>query len=99
MQMTQILEDCGFQINEVHLFERPTPLPNGFHVWLQTFAGAFLDRLPSSADRAKVLLETADAWESEYRQTHTDGMQQSSRQEHVLDYVRLRFQAVKPVAA
>jgi trans-aconitate methyltransferase len=80
----RLLEEAGFRVASIELIPRPTPLPDGMEIWLNTFRNGVLDLLPA-ADRAVALAETiallrpilADA----------DG-------NWTADYVRLRFSAV-----
>ena len=41
-QYRRVLESCGFTVDDIRLFLRPTPLPTGMEGWLQTFGGAVL---------------------------------------------------------
>jgi trans-aconitate methyltransferase len=82
----QRLESGGFRVREIRLFPRPTPLPGDIVAWLEVFAGSFLAPLPE-AERpgflAEVRAELAPALRG------PDGV-------WTVDYVRLRFSAVKP---
>ncbi len=80
------LEHQGFQVEEITLTLRPTPLSSGMAAWLQTFRSSVLDLLPQE-DRARaieqivallkpVLCDHAGHWTA--------------------DYVRLRFLARRP---
>ena len=80
------LEATGFEIEAVELFERPTPLPTSFGDWIDTFANVLLAGLDASA-RSELEQEAEAAGEQILRQP--DGT-------WVLDYVRLRFIAIKP---
>jgi SAM-dependent methyltransferase len=40
------LENHYFQVDDVLLFPRPTPLPTGMNGWLQTFAGSLFSTIP-----------------------------------------------------
>ncbi|KPQ06230.1 MAG: Methylase involved in ubiquinone/menaquinone biosynthesis [Rhodobacteraceae bacterium HLUCCA12] len=80
------LETAGFQVEEIILFSRPTPLEAGMRGWLDTFAGAFLQDLPGDVQHViktdterrltSSLLDPEEGW--------------------IADYVRLRFHAVRP---
>lgn len=83
-EQTARLESCGFRVNLCQLIPRPTPLPGPLDEWLENFAGAFLNLFPES-ERAAVISETAEACKPELL---NDGVWS-------VDYVRLRFMAVK----
>jgi SAM-dependent methyltransferase len=80
------LEAAGFAVVSVEVFDRPTALPGDITAWLETFAGAFRSAVPEAARAAMF---------AELRQTllpvllKPDGI-------WWVDYVRLRFHAVKP---
>jgi trans-aconitate methyltransferase len=76
----------GFHVRSAVLIPRPTPLPTGISGWLSTFADPFLADMPG-LDRAGLMTEVA-ALLAPALQTDTG--------EWVADYVRLRFEAVKP---
>jgi trans-aconitate methyltransferase len=78
----------GFHVRSAVLIPRPTPLPTGISGWLSTFADPFLAGMPG-LDRAELLTEVA-ALLAPALQTDTG--------EWVADYVRLRFEALKPPA-
>ena len=81
----RLLEAHGFEIAEIRLFPRPTPVPGTLTEWLHTFAASFLDPLDSATRRqveAEVSAATAPALRG------TDGA-------WTVDYVRLRFRAVR----
>lgn len=68
------------------LIPRPTPLPaSGLAGWLETFAFAFLDALPSSVDRRAVTDEVCRRLEVDMKHD----------EQWTLMYVRLRFKAWK----
>ena len=68
------------------LIERPTPLPGRLGDWLETFAEPFLFLAPE-AEHPDLIAEVEDALADTLR--HSDGG-------WFVDYVRLRFRAVKP---
>ena len=82
-----LLEDAGFVVESIELFERPTPLPGDVGGWVSTFAKDFLasfdaenreDFVNDVIEYCKPMLMQADGtW--------------------VADYVRLRFSATKPL--
>lgn len=82
-----LLEEHGFVVHKCALISRPTPLETDLMEWLRVFSGAFLDVLPSD-DHEAFLHEVAG-----YCQ---DVLRDEAGQWHV-DYVRLRFHAVKQV--
>ena len=79
----------GFRVERIELIPRPTPLPTDIAGWLETFAGPFTSAVPEQ-DRAAFLDEVEDALEPKLRQA--DGT-------WFVDYVRLRFAAVKTAPA
>lgn len=80
-----LLEDHGFQVTEIRLFPRPTPLPGPLSQWMDTFAATFLDGL-NPATRQAVVDEVSQR--TALRLCSPDGL-------WTVDYVRLRFRAVK----
>lgn len=83
------LERRGFRIVSIEHFDRPTPIPGRLGDWLETFGESFLAAVPE-AERPAL----KDAVEARTRGIlHADG-----EGWHV-DYVRLRFHAVKPTEA
>jgi SAM-dependent methyltransferase len=82
----QKLEAAGFVVTSIERFPRLTPLPGDVGDWLETFAGSFLGVFPDD-ERTEVIAELRELlWP---RLLNGDGV-------WVLDYVRLRFAAVKP---
>ncbi len=80
------LESTGFRVTFLKLFERPTPLPTSLGDWLDTFATGLLAGLdPAARSEIKAAAEAAAA----PLLKRTDGT-------WVLDYVRIRFVAIKP---
>lgn len=80
------LERHGFRVEQIKLFERPTRLPGPLADWLATFAQSFLEPLTEATREAVVSgLETDLA----PKLKGPDGV-------WTVDYVRLRFRAVKP---
>lgn len=83
---TADLEATGFQITSVERFERPTVLPSSFGDWIDTFGNVLLAGLDNAAcSEIKAAAEAA----AEQTLRQPDGT-------WVLDYVRLRFIAIKP---
>ncbi|TAA37033.1 class I SAM-dependent methyltransferase [Pseudoxanthomonas winnipegensis] len=77
------LAQHGFEVAQIALIPRPTPLPTGIAGWLQTFADPFLSGLNADT-RGRVLADT----EALLRPALCD----AAGQWHA-DYVRLRFSA------
>lgn len=77
------LAEHGFQVDQIALIPRPTPLPTGIGGWLRTFADPFLAQVDAGT-RKRVLADT----ETLLRPALCD----ASGQWHA-DYVRLRFSA------
>lgn len=75
----------GFEVDQIALIPRPTPLPTGIAGWLQTFADPFLTGVDADT-HARVLADT----EALLRPALCD----AAGQWHA-DYVRLRFSARK----
>ena len=83
------LEAQGFVVNAITLIPRPTPLPGSLVAWLETFAQSFLASF-SPAERSAFLMEV----EERCRPTLCD-----AEGKWTVDYVRLRFSAMKPTSA
>ena len=82
-----LLEEAGFDVVLMQLFDRPTPLddcPNGVADWLRMFGGAFLAAVPARR-RAHV--------QERVNELTRPLLQHEGR--WVADYRRLRFVAVK----
>ena len=77
------LEAHGFQVDDILLFPRPTPLPTGIEGWLETFASPFLQGLTTDERRIAV-----DEIVELLRPVMCDG-----DGAWTADYVRLRFKA------
>lgn len=83
--MATHLEAAGFVIDMLESFPRPTVLPGDISDWFATFAGAFLDDLPTQLRQAVI----ADARELLAAELCSAGT-------WTLDYVRLRFRCHLP---
>jgi trans-aconitate methyltransferase len=81
------LERRGFAVASIDLIPRPTPLPGRLADWLDTFAESFLAAVPAP-ERGAV----KDEVEATLRATLCD-----ASGVWTVDYVRLRFAAVKPL--
>ncbi|MGF1609495.1 MAG: class I SAM-dependent methyltransferase [Kiloniellales bacterium] len=86
VEQRALLEARGFMVRSIELFDRPTPLPGEMADWLEVFARVFLGSVPED-ERTALLAEVGEAlrpalWDAERGWT--------------ADYVRLRFEAVKP---
>lgn len=85
-QYRRELVAAGFEVHKIDLFPRPTVLPGDLIAWLETFAGTFTNRLEAS-DRPRFLAEIREACAPTL--LHPDGR-------WTVDYVRLRFSAIRP---
>lgn len=81
----KLLEARGFRVEEIAIIPRPTPLPGDFGGWLDTFADSFLASLEPE-QRPKVRSEVVEL---------AQPMLQADDGTWILDYVRLRFKAVR----
>ena len=79
------LEAAGFAAEEIALFPRPTPLPGDIGAWIEIFCAGSLARL-GDTERQPFIAELREALTAHLRQP--DGS-------WIVDYVRLRFAAVK----
>ena len=82
-EYSAILEGAGFEVVEIGLYPRPTPLATGMAAWLQTFRKPFFDQFRGD-ERAAVLSEVEEL----LRPCLCDSNGRWSA-----DYVRLRFAA------
>ena len=80
------LEKAGFSVRRIELEARPTPLPSGLEGWLKTFRPAFFKPFPHTEQQAMVDYIT--------ELLRPSLMSEDGR--WLADYVRLRFEAVKP---
>ncbi|AKF09122.1 class I SAM-dependent methyltransferase [Sandaracinus amylolyticus] len=80
------LERAGFEVRDVALFPRPTPLPGDVIGWLETFAQRFTGVLPEPERRAYL---------EEVRARVEPALRDASGA-WTADYVRLRFAAFVP---
>lgn len=83
-QYTLMLERAGFEVIEIGLIPRPTPLPTGIRGWLAAFGNPFVEGL-ATEDRDRVLDLAVELLAPSLRDR--DGNWSA-------DYVRLRFSAV-----
>jgi len=82
-----VLQDAGFDVESAELIDRPTPLPGDVADWLHTFAEAFLNLLQA---------EDQPAFIEEVRAALAPKLL-SAEGTWTVDYVRLRFAAVRTV--
>ncbi|MCW5698497.1 MAG: methyltransferase domain-containing protein [Rhodospirillales bacterium] len=87
-EFRHLLEEGGFRAEMVDLIPRPTPLPGDIAGWLETFAETFLKQVPER-DRDTLIAEIRSLLAPKLRAA--DGT-------WTVDYVRLRFSAVKEAA-
>jgi trans-aconitate methyltransferase len=80
------LQRQGFQVEQITLTPRATPLPSGMAEWLQTFRSSVLGQLPA-AERPTAIEETVGLLKPVL--CDRDG-------NWTADYVRLRFRARRP---
>jgi SAM-dependent methyltransferase len=80
------LRKAGFVISYISLFPRPTPLPGDVIPWLETFGENFLRILPA-VQRPGYLEEVREVVRPKLSDASGNW---------TLDYVRLRFAALKP---
>jgi hypothetical protein len=80
------LEIGGFEVMQIALIPRPTPLPTGVRGWLETFANPFTQVLPEG-DRSAFLDTVINTVEPQLC---------DAAGQWTADYVRLRFVAKKP---
>jgi trans-aconitate methyltransferase len=80
----RLLAEAGFRVEWMELIPRPTPLPDGMEVWLNTFRNGVLDLLQAE-DRATAVRETV---------TLLRPILADAEGNWTADYVRLRFHAV-----
>jgi SAM-dependent methyltransferase len=78
----------GFLVRTIALIPRPTPLPGDLGGWLETFAQSFMAPVPI-VERTAFLAEVADLCRSMLCDAHGHW---------IVDYVRLRFAATRPVS-
>jgi trans-aconitate methyltransferase len=79
------LERAGFRVDSIILVPRPTPLPGDITAWLETFAQSFFHGFSTDA-RAEYLQEVSATLAPRLRDRAGTW---------IVDYVRLRFAAVK----
>jgi SAM-dependent methyltransferase len=84
-EQSQRLEKRGFAIQNITLFDRPTPLPSDIGDWLDTFAESYIGML-SKDTRLQVVADVVE----QLRPVLVD-----ESGTWIADYVRLRFHAVR----
>jgi len=80
------LERQGFQVEQITLTPRPTPLPSGMTEWLQTFRQSLFAQLPV-AERPAAIEQVV---------TLLKPVLCDAEGKWTADYVRLRFVAHRP---
>ncbi|MGM0631838.1 MAG: class I SAM-dependent methyltransferase [Pseudomonadota bacterium] len=85
-QYEEMLNEAGFDVRDITLFPRPTPLPGDVGGWLRTFAQPYTSLLPESEreDFIAIVVERLKPKLCDNQGNWT------------ADYVRIRFAAVKP---
>lgn len=86
-QYASLLERIGFEVAQMHLFDRPTPLddcPNGIADWVRMFGGDFLAVVPP---------ERQSAFQNRVSELTRPALFHDGR--WLGDYRRLRFEASK----
>jgi trans-aconitate methyltransferase len=86
-QFQSLLENQGFKVGVLKLFDRPTPLPGDLKAWLKTFRKSYLELLDPQ-DLPVFLEEIQESLRPRLCNPHG---------QWVADYVRLRFSAFKPL--
>lgn len=81
-----VLEAAGFQVEEIAIHPRPTPVAAGMEAWLETLAAPALAVLPED-ERVAARAEVADLVRPALCDAEGNWM---------ADYARLRFKALKP---
>ncbi len=79
------LEAAGFHVDTIDLIERPTPIPGSLADWLDVFAGCFLAAIDIS-EHAALKAEVENGVAAELCDKGGNW---------TVDYVRLRFKAIK----
>lgn len=80
------LEAAGFRVPTIALVPRPTPLPGEMEDWLETFGESFLNAV-TDEERPDFVAEVVEALRPKLFEPQG---------RWVVDYVRLRFVALKP---
>lgn len=80
-----LLRANGFDVLEIALIPRPTPLHAGMRAWLEMFANGIVSHL--TPEQQQVFLRECEQQLRAYCYSKSEGW--------VADYVRLRFRAVK----
>lgn len=85
-QYKEMLSAAGFDVQNIALLPRPTPLQGDVGGWLRTFAQPYTNLLPAS-ERDGFVATVVEKLKPELCDNHGNW---------TADYVRLRFVAVKP---
>lgn len=91
---TALLQKTGFEVDEMMLYPRPTPLPTTIQGWLETMCRPFLDT-GDKVDPDAPCNPDALAFLQDYLKPSL----YDPYGEWVVDYVRLRFRAHVPASA
>ncbi len=82
------LKRAGFEVDDIVLIPRPTPLPTDMTGWIGTFAKPFLHSAGSN-ENSRILEETVQLLEPALKDSYG---------RWTADYCRLRFKATKPAS-
>lgn len=85
----QRLKHAGFEVLRHDFFTRPTPLPGDISAWIATLARPFVHAFEAGAEREAFIASVRERVAPILQ--NSDGL-------WTADYVRLRFEAVKPAA-
>ena len=81
------LEQSGFIVHDIEVYDRPTPMNDRMVIWLENFGKAFVADVPESDQRR--FFEDAE--------TALAPLGQNEDGSWTIDYVRCRFSASKPL--
>lgn len=80
----KMLEAHGFEVEQIGLFPRPTPLKTGMRHWLQLFRKPFFDQFGDKKNEVLSQVETL-----------LEPVLKDANGNWTADYVRIRFRAIK----
>lgn len=81
-----LLENRGFMVNEICCFDRPTTIEHGIQAWLKVFTSDITANL--SEQQTVIFYQAVEQHLLQHNETINGAL--------VLNYVRLRFSAIKP---